>query len=197
MKIIFFLLICFSFGRNEYFFKNPIQYNKDTKIIGEKGGIFHFSIIKKFDDGDKIYIEIHFKSENGCEPRLELSSFEFEDDDDEYKEYSLIPESLPNSRSGQCFYKYSIRLSDDISRIGFEIIPLYNSDNILYAKIYEESSILWIILLCVGLGIVLIGVGIGLFCYFYNKRKNKSVINEPLSPEIEPVFKPSIENSQN
>ena len=90
-------------------------------------------------------------------------------------------------------------MSDDISRIGFEVTLIYNSDNILYAKIYEktESSILWIILLCICLGIVLIGVGIGLFCYFYKKRENKSVINEPLSPEIEPVFKPSIENSQN
>ena len=167
--------------------------------MGEKGAIFHFSIIKRFDERDIINIEIHFKNDNDCDPSLELFSYLIEDDDDDYKEYRLYPDSLPNFKSGQCFYIYSIRLSDDISRIGFEVTLIYNSDNILYAKIYEktESSILWIILLCICLGIVLIGVGIGLFCYFYKKRENKSVINEALSPEIEPVFKPSIENSQN
>ena len=71
--------------------------------MGEKGGIFHFSIIKRFDERDIINIEIHFKNDNDCDRSLELFSYLMEDDDDDYKEYGLYPDSLQNFKSGHAF----------------------------------------------------------------------------------------------
>ena len=203
MKIIFFLLICFSLEQMNH--QKNVQYNRKVSISKEiTDEYFEFYLSKRFDDDHiKLYIEISYISNNMCQPIPTLSYFDFEKDDMVNFNFNNIgfPATLetgPDYRSGQCFYKYYINLNDDdIDFIYFQFFLVDPSIDSIYVKIYEEKSYLWIILLCVGLGIVLIGVGIGVFCYFYKKRQNKSEINAPLSPEVEPVFKPSIENSQN
>ena len=194
MKIIFFLLvISFSFEQN-YICKNLIPLNSERPISGFID--FEFCLSNRLEERDTIYIEMHYSSETGeCDPYPTLRAGLVEDGDDDEDNSFYFPNSQ-SSRGNQCFIKYSFKLKDDVSRIGFEISLQHAHDN-LYVKIYIKSSILWIIILCVCLGLVVIGVGIGLFVYFYKKRETKSVINEPLSPEVEPVFKPSIENSQN
>ena len=201
MKIIFFLLICFSL---EQMNNMNVQYNKKSPISKGTGvENFEFYLYRRFDeDNIKLYIEISYINNNICQPFPTLKYIGFENDEmRNFGPIGGIPANLetgPEIKSGQCFYKYSINLNDDdIDVIAFDFSLVDKGINDIYVKIYEEKSYLWIILLCVGLGVVLIAVGIGVFCYFYKKRKNKSEINAPLSPEVEPVFKPSIENSQN
>ena len=195
MKIIFLLLISFSFGQ---LCKNQVSYNKETQITKQENeNTFDFCIRKNFNERDTIYVEMHYKSIGTCYliPFIYADILEQGDDDIENSFFYL--NSGPSNKGSGCFYKFSSTLQDDASIIFFSTSPLNSENNILFVKIYMKSSNLWIIILCVCLGVVVIGVAIGLFIYFYKKRKSKSTINEPLSPVVEPVFKPSIENSQN
>ena len=208
MKINFLLLLCFSFSLCDYddcniynyqsYFLKSINLNRNTKIERSiNDNSFKFYISKRISERTRLYIEISYQtSSNNCNEEFSLESFLKEQDENDCKYYPLYYDSS-SFGGGNCFYKFSLLLDDDISHIGFQTVSLPPDVNIIHAKVYEKRSYLWIILLCVGLGIIALGVGIGLFIYFYKKRKNKSVINEPLSPEVEPVFKPSLENSQN
>ena len=196
MKIIFLLLISFSFG--QYCFINPVYYNRETPIPKQEyENTFEFCIAKNFNERDTIYVEMHYKSIGTCDlfPLLYVEMQERGDDDTERSYFDL--NSGPSNRGSDCFYKFSSTLHDDVSSIDFTASNLNSENNILFVKIYKKSSNLWIIILCVCLGVVVLGVALGLFIYFYKKRKTRSTINEPLSPVVEPVFKPSIENSQN
>ena len=195
MKIIFLLLISFSFGQP---YDNQVPYNKEIQIQkAEHETTFNFYIAKNFNERDTIYVEIHYKSIGICDLITFLYADIREQGDYEMDSYYFSLDSGPSKRGSDCFYKFSLKLEDDASLIQFTTPPLNSENNILFVKIYMKSSNLWIIILCVCLGVVVLGVALGLFIYFYKKRKTRSTINEPLSPVVEPVFKPSIENSQN
>ena len=195
MKIIFLLLISFSFGQS---YDNQVLYNKEKPIQkAEYEATFNFYIAKNFNERDTIYVEIHYKSIANCDLITFLYAEIREQGDYEMDSYYFNLDSGPSYRGSDCFYKFSLKLEDDVSFIQFTTPPINSENNILFVKIYMKSSNLWIIILCVCLGVVVLGVALGLFIYFYKKRKTRSTINEPLSPVVEPVFKPSIENSQN
>ena len=196
MKIIFLFLISFSFGQ---YCDNQVPYNKEIPIPKrEHETIFNFCIGKQFNERDTIYVEMHYKSIIGnCDYISFLDADILEQGDDDFDLNYFYLDSGPSIRGSDCFYKFSSKLQDDVSYIVFRTPTLNPENNILFVKIYMKSSNLWIIILCVCLGVVVLGVALGLFIYFYKKRKTRSTINEPLSPVVEPVFKPSIENSQN
>ena len=60
-------------------------------------------------------------------------------------------------------------------------------------KAYKRSY-LWVVFVIIGALILIAAIAVGIY-FFIKKKSNKSIINEPLSPEEEPVFKPSEENS--
>ena len=82
---------------------------------------------------------------------------------------------------------------------------MYNDEDIILIKLSGldlnnvklkayKKSYLWILFVVIG-ALILIAAIVVVICLVIKKRSNKSIINEPLSPEEEPVFKPSEENS--
>ena len=161
------------------------------------------NIIIKGDDIDKddtVILEIG----NACGQNfnVEYNIRDVDDDDDDYDDYyhifdpsinAFLPltKKKENNRNGICICTYEIKMyaDEDTILVRLTLSDLRNRT----IKAYKRSY-LWVVFVIIGALILIAAIAVGIY-FFMKKKSNKSIINEPLSPEEEPVFKPSEENS--
>ena len=197
MKIyILCFLIYFSLGYSEdYNIKRitlNVEFTLSTPYIVIKGD--------DIDQGDTLILEIG----NACNRNFKVQYSIYLGDDDDYigidnferraDDFREIVKKEDNNKNGKCISTYEIDIYADEDLI---LVKLDSEDlkdfKSLTIKAYKKSY-LWILFVVIG-ALILIAAIVVVICLVIKKRSNKSIINEPLSPEEEPVFKPSEENS--
>ena len=152
------------------------------------------------DQGDTLILEIG----NACNRNFNVQYSIYLGDDDDHigrdnferstDEFREIVKKEDNNKNGKCISTYEIDIyaDEDLILVKLDIKDLKDLTG-LTIKAYKKSY-LWIIFVIIGSVILIAAIAVGIYL-FLKKRSNKSIINEPLSPEEEPVFKPSEENS--
>ena len=181
------------------YFSIVYNQNYQTIYLDKDYALNHPNVIIKLDDIDKkdiIILEIGKACAQTYNVEYNIV------DDDELKrgydifssnDFQLLEKKEENTKNGICIQTYEIDIYADEDML---LIRLINLPSVLglTIKAYKKSY-LWIIILVI-IGVVILLAGIAVAVYFiFIRKSNKSIINEPLSPEEEPVFKPSEENS--
>ena len=180
------------------YFSIVYNQNYQTIYLDKDYALKHPNVIIKLDDIDKkdiIILEIGKACAHTYNVEYNIV------DDDELKhgydifssnDFQLLEKKEENTKNGICIQTYEIDIYADEDML---LIRLNNLPSVLglTIKAYKKSY-LWIILVIIGVVILLAVIAIVVYFIFISKS-NKSIINEPLSPEEEPVFKPSEENS--
>ena len=180
------------------YFSIVYNQNYQTIYLDKDYALNHPNVIIKLDDIDKkdiIILEIGKACAQTYNVEYNIV------DDDELKHgydifssnyFQLLEKKEENTKNGICIQTYEIDIYADEDML---LIRLINLPSVLglTIKAYKKSY-LWIILVIIGVVILLAGIAVAVY-FIFIRKSNKSIINEPLSPEEEPVFKPSEENS--